>query len=167
MKRFIKWFRQWVSEMSKEEKIGFAMGAIIGLLLGIFMFVSTDTVPATANDYEPMEKQVIAIQQNPDLLYETDCNITVNNDVITVSFMNDECKLTAQYNQNFELLSTQKEENDNYMVWWLTLLLSILLGFMVFGIGSILLTVLIAGLEELWKWICKKIYSIKAKSKSK
>ncbi len=167
MKRFIKWFRQWVSKMDKEEKIGFAMGAVIGLFVCIFLFVSTDKIPATASDYEPMEKQVIAIQQNPDLLYETDCNITVNNDIITVSFINDECKLTAQYNQNFELLSTQKEENDNYMAWWIVLPLSILLGFISYGVSSGISIVLIAALEELWKLICKKTHSIKAKSKNK
>lgn len=163
MKRFIKWFRQWVSIMDKEEKIGFSMGAVIGLLVCIFLFLSIDKVPATASDYELMEKQVIAIEQNPDLLYKTDCNITVNNEIITVSLMNDECKLIAKYNRNFELLSTQKEENDNYMVWWLALSLSILIGAVVYGFGSVILLCAILAFEEFWYWICKKIY-IKEKS---
>lgn len=164
MKRFIKWFREWVSPMDKGDKISLVMAAGIGLFVCIFLFVSTDIVPATASDYEPMEKQVIAIQQNPTLIYEKDCNITVNNDIITVSFINDECKLNARYNQNFELLSTQKEEGDNYMAWWFALPVSILIGFAALEISAIILRVLINTLEELWKLICKKKHSVKEKS---
>ena len=49
-----------------------------------------------------------AIQQNPDLLLKTNCNISITDDVITVIFSNDECKLTVKYDQSFEVLSTSK-----------------------------------------------------------
>lgn len=159
MKRFIKRARQRVNKMITEEKIGFALGTIIGLFVCICVFISIDKVPATASDYEPIEKQVIAIQYNPNLLYETDCNITVNKEIITVSFTNAECKLTAQYNKNFELLSIQKEENDSYIVWWRALLYSIAIGVAVYVYSTFLLTLLIAQLEDIWQWIRKKIFS--------
>lgn len=169
MKRCFKWlincFTRWVNKMGKEEKIGFAIGGIIGIIVAISAFVSIDKVPATTFDYEPMEKQVIAIQQNPELLFKTDCNIYIKNKVITVNFENDECKLTSKYDQNFEVLSISKD--DNYTFWLFALVLALCTGFVTYFIGAFMMTVVIFLLECLWEFICQKFKVHKSNSKKR
>lgn len=157
----VNWFTQWVHKMEIEERIGFAIGAIIGIVVGITLFVSIDKTPATAINYEPLEKQMTAIQQNPDLLLKTNCNISISDDVITVSFSNDECKLTVQYNENFGVLSTSK--TDNYTFWLWALELAVLIGFFIYVVASLLLTTAVFLLEILWEFICNRLKSIKSK----
>ena len=148
----VNWFIQWVRKMGIEERIGFAIGGAIGIVVGIALFVSVDKVPATAIDYEPLEKQMSAIQQNPDLLLKTNCNISITDDVITVIFSNDECKLTVKYDQNFEVLLTSK--TDQYMFWLLALgLLGVLIGYFVYAVAAILLTIAVCLIEMLWEFI--------------
>ena len=161
MKRCINWFTQWVKKMRHEEKIGFALGAIISVVVGVIWFVSIDKVPATANDYKTLENQMAAIQQNPDLLFKTNCNIYINDNVITVNFMNDECSMTVQYDQNFEVLSTSKA--DNYTFWLYALGEAVFIGFIVYCIGSFLLIVAVYLFEILWEFILSKFKAIKSK----
>ena len=149
MKRCFNWFTQWVKKMGHEEKIGFAIGALVSVVVGITCFVSIDKVPATAIDYETLENQMNAIQQNPDVLFKTNCNIYINDDVITVNFMNDECSMTVQYDQNFEVLSTSKA--DNYTFWLYALGIAVLAGVCVYGVIFFLLTILVYFFETLWK----------------
>ena len=145
MKRCIKWFNNWcynrAIKMCKEEIIGISLGAITSLLVCVLLFVSLDKVPATPFDYEQMENQVIAIQQNHDLLFKTNCNIEINNEVITVNFENDECKLIVEFDQNFEILSTSKE--DNCWFWLSALGASSLVGILTYFLGSFVWIVLI------------------------
>ncbi|MCI9040186.1 MAG: hypothetical protein HFJ29_10180 [Clostridia bacterium] len=157
----VNWFIQWVRKMGIEERIGFAIGGVIGIVVGIALFVSVDKVPATAIDYEPLEKQMSAIQQNPDLLLKTNCNISITDDVITVIFSNDECKLTVKYDQSFEVLSTSK--TDQYMFWLLALGLAVLIGYFVYAVAAILLTIAVFLIEMLWEFIYNKLKSIKSK----
>lgn len=137
------------SKMGKEEKIGSAMGGIIGIIVAISVFVVIDKVPATTADYEPMEKQVILIQQNPDLLFNTDGNIYINDGVITVNLANDECKLTAQYDQNFEVLSISKK--DNYTFWLSALGVAVVIGFLTYSIVCVVMMIVVCLLEFLWE----------------
>lgn len=161
MKRCFNWFTQWVKKMEHEEKIGFAIGALVSVIVGITCFVSIDKVPATAIDYETLENQMNAIQQNPDLLFKTNCNIYINDDVITVNFMNDECSMTVQYDQNFEVLSTSKA--DNYTFWLYALGIAVLAGVCVCSVVFFLLTILVYFFETLWKFILFKFNVIKSK----
>lgn len=153
----VNWFIQWVRKMEIEERIGGA----IGIVVGIALFMSVDKVPATAIDYEPLEKQMYAIQQNPDLLLKTNCNISITDDVITVTFSNDECKLTVKYDQNFEVLSTSK--TDKYMFGLLALGLAVLIGSFVYAVVAFLLTIAVLLNELLWQFIYNKLKSIKSK----
>lgn len=145
MKRYFKWcinlITQWVNKLEKEEKIGVAIGGMVGIIVAISMFVIIDKVPATTADYEPMEKQVIAIQQDPKLLFKTDCNIDINNQVITVKFENDECKVIAQYDQNFKVLSVSKE--DNYTFWLYALIIALAMEVMTYVLAAFVISVLI------------------------
>ena len=138
MKRCIKWvtnwFAQWVGKMCWQEKVSFALGGVLGIIVGITIFVTTDTIPATPLDYQPLEEQAIAVQQNPKLLLETNCNIDIDDEAITICFKNDECKINARYNKSFEMLSYSKEDNCKFWVW--TFCGALLIGIATYGLGT-------------------------------
>lgn len=125
MKRYIEWlidwFTDWITDwiclFDWEQIVGFTISGLVGIALTMVMFVYTDKVPATPSDYEQLEDQVNLIQQNPDLLLETDCNININGEIITVEFENDECKMTAKYDKDFKVLSTSKEDKSTFWLW--------------------------------------------------
>lgn len=151
MKRFFRksicWFTQWVEKMNWQEKVGFAFGGLLGIILGIIVFVSIDKVPATPMDYQPLEQKAISVQQNPELLFETNCEINNNDEVITITFKNDKCKVCARYNKNFEMLSYTKEDNHTFWVW--AFLIALMFGIIVYGIGAMVLTVTISLISEI------------------
>lgn len=165
MKRCIKWlidwFADWIGQFEWEQIVGFAISGLVGIALTIMMFVYTDKVPATPSDYEQLENQVKVIQQNPDLLLETDCNININGEIITVEFENDECKMTAKYDKDFEVLSTSKEDKSMFWLWALVLGL-IGGGAEIYFVGWIL-TLVILLLEIAVEWIFKRVRKLKAK----
>ena len=78
-------FAKKVKKMSKEEIIVNTISIIIGVIIALTVFLPFDKVPATMADYDLLEKQELLIQQNPELLLKTNCNINVNNDIITVT----------------------------------------------------------------------------------
>ena len=104
-------------------------------------------------DYQSLEQQAINVQQNPELLLETNCNINIDDEVITIRFENDECKVYAEYNKNFEMLSYSKE--DNYIFWVWAFLIALLCGIFTYVLGAFILTILIYLLCILIEWICK------------
>ena len=130
------------------------------MLIGLTK-ISTDTVPATPMDYEQLEKQVNAIQQDSDILLKTDCDINIKDEIITVKLENDECKLTAKYDENFKVLSISKEDKCMFWVWALVIVLIILALTCVYG--YIFITLVIYLLEILVAYILllfKKVKSI-------
>ena len=149
MKRFIKWlincFVQWVGKMPWQEKVGFTLGGVLGISIGILIFISFDKVPVTSLDYKPLEEQTIAVQQNPEILIETDCDINVNGEVITINFENDECWVTAKYNENFEMISSSR--GDKYTGWIEAFTVAVLCGVITFCGGSAICTILIYALS--------------------
>lgn len=165
MKRFFMWivnrFTKWVHEMIIEEKMVFFLSTIVGIVVGVMFFVSVDKTPATAVDYEPLERQMETIEQNPDLLFKTECNISINDDVITATFSNDECKLTVQYDENFRVLSTCK--TDNYIFWPWALVISALIGCFIYVVVSFMFIILAFLFEDWWEFICNRLNSIKSK----
>ena len=169
MKRCIKWlidwFTDWIRQFYWEQIVGFAISGLVGIALTIMMFVYTDKVPATSSDYEQLEDQVNVIQQNPDLLLETDCNININGEIITVEFENNECKMTAKYDKDFEILSTSKE--DKSMFWLLALVLALIIGGAEIYFVGWLLSLVILLLKIAVEWIFEKVKKIKAKFQNK
>ena len=149
----INWFTRWVRKMIWQGKIGFVLGGLLGIVIGIITLVSIDKVPATPMDYQSLEQQAINVQQNPELLLETNCNINIDDEVITIRFENDECKVYAEYNKNFEMLSYSKE--DNYIFWVWAFLFALLCGILTYALGGFILTVLICLLCIFIEWICK------------
>lgn len=169
MKRCIKWlidwFTDWIGQFYWEQIVGFAISGLVGIALTIMIFVYTDKVPATSSDYEQLEDQVNVIQQNPDLLLETDCNININGEIITVKFENNECKMTAKYDKDFEILSTSKE--DKSMFWLLALVLALIIGGAEIYFVGWLLSLVILLLKIAVEWIFEKVKKLKAKFQNK
>lgn len=163
MKRCFKWLINWFTKLEKEDRIGYVIGGIISIILAISIFATIDKVPATPSDYEPMEKQAMAIQKDPDLLFSTNCNIYINDEVITVDFENYECKLTAQYDKNFELLSISKY--DNYTFWLFALGEALSIGVFSYGVLSFMIMIVIICIESLWEFVCNKFKVHKSNSK--
>lgn len=159
MKRCIKWliswFIQWVGKLSSEEKIGFFFGAVVGLAIGIMLFVSFDTVPATPMDYKPLEEQMTAVQQNPQLLFEINGDIKVEDEVITVLFENDECSITAEYDKNLKLISSSKADESIFLP--IAVILTGVIGVLVGGGSVFLFTMLIYIVEIVWEFISENI----------
>lgn len=134
------------------EKIaGIVIAGLIGIVLGIVLcvklYTTTDIVPATPNDYKQLEEEVNAIQQNPELLLETDHDdINIKDGIITIKFENDKCKITAKYDKNFKVVSTSKEDKSIFWVWPLALI-QIIVG-MVWYSGPTIVTIAIIFLED-------------------
>lgn len=167
MKRCIKWlinwFAQWIGKMRWEERIGFLFGAVVGLVIGIMLFVSIDTVPATPMDYKPLEEQMTAVQQNPQLLLETNCNVEVEEDMVTVLFRNDECSITAKYDKELKLISCSKA--DESMFGLKAVILTVFIGVVVYGGCAFLFTALIYGGEIAWEFIGRNMQLKLSKAK--
>lgn len=147
MKRFWDWFTKW----RIEEQIAMILAFIVALAVGILEFASIDVVPATVTDYAELENQMTAIQKNPDLLLKTDCEISIKDEVITVCFQNDQCSLTVQYNQDFEVLSTFQKDGFTFWLW--ALIIAVMCGIFIYCVGMILLIIVIYLLEALWERI--------------
>lgn len=152
MKRCIKWLINW---FTRWVGIGFALGGVVGLVICIISFVFFDQLPATSLDYEQLEKQVIAIQKNLELLLETDCNINVSGKVITINFDNDNCKVTAQYNKCFEMLSSSRKDKSKF--WLDAFGFALLIGICAFGIGFLVFALVAFLLGALWELISKTL----------
>ena len=164
-KSFINGFTSWYKPLEKFEKVAYTIGLVLGICSFLLFFITIDKVPATASDYEPFENQAIAAQQNPEILFEKDCNININGDIITVVFSNDECNVTAEYNQNFELLSISKENSEYYMFWLWALILTLVLGFVIGCLSAVLIALITGLLLELFDYIRNKRKTIKSNSK--
>ena len=149
MKRCIKWIisriANWIDENSREELAGFVIAGLLGIVLGIMFYITTDRVPATPMDYDQLEEQVNSIHQNPDLLLKTDCEINIKDEIITVKFENDECKITVKYDKNFEVLSTSKEDKSIFWVW--SLVIALIIVVFVWYFGFVVVTLIILLLE--------------------
>lgn len=149
MKRCIKWVISWIAERINEkdweEIVGVVIAGLLGIVLGIMFYTIIDRVPANPMDYDQLEEQVNSIQQNPDLLLKTDYDINIKDEIITVEFENDECKITVKYDKNFEVLSTSKEDKSIFWLWALAIALFIVGS--VWYVGSVVVALIIALLE--------------------
>lgn len=164
-KLLIDWFADWIGQFDWEQIVGFTISGLLGIALAIMIFVYTDKVPAISSDYKQLEDQVNSIQQNPELLMEIDCNININGEIVTVEIENDECKMTAKYDKDLEVVSTSKEDKSMFWLWALVLGLSVG-GVEIYFVGAIL-TVGIFLLEIVVAWIFERVKKINAKFQNK
>jgi len=133
-----------------------AIAVIVAVVTTIVFSYSSDTTPATASDYKMLEKQVeaIAAHKNLNLLLETNCNITVKDTVIAITFSNNECSLIAEYDKKLDVLSTT--QNDFAEHWLLISILALLFGISL-GVATFIFPLLIFALIYfLWRKLTKK-----------
>ncbi len=164
-KWLIGWFYDWVGQFDWYQLVGFGISGLLGIALSIFIFVHIDKVPATSFDYEQLEEQVDFIQQNPDSLLETDCTINVDSTIITVEFENENCRVTAEYDKNFELLSTSKEDKSNFWLW--VLLFALFVGSIEFYVVGWIVSLVILLIEIAVALSLDRFKKLKAKFQRK
>ena len=146
MKRYFKKiknrFYQWFVKLKWQEKTGFILGGILGILSFVTMLAIIDIIPATPEDYKTLEEIALEVQTTPGLLLDTNCSISIEDDAITVVFENKECKVNAKYTKNFELLSILRSDNSTF--WLGGIFLAIMAGICVYAFGTFAITVLIS-----------------------
>ena len=161
MKRCIKCLIGWIIlRFEWKQIVGFGVAGLLGIAIAILYVASIDKVPATPSDYEQLESEMNIIQQNLDLL-EIEHSIDPRSGSITIIIENAECKLITQYNKNFEVLSTSRE--DKYMSWGVVLLCALIIVFLITYMGGYTLELILMVLEPVADCILKRIKKAKAK----
>lgn len=140
-----------LKKQEKIEQIFKIICFIVGITIGVIFFISIDKVSATSDDYEELEEQLVNIKENPELLFEMDCDVNVGKDNIIVTLENDECKLIKTYDKGFEVLSTCKE--DTYLPWHFALVASIIIGLLLGIILPGVITIAIVAVIAAILWV--------------
>lgn len=151
MKRHLNRNGGFFKRLGIEATIGLVIGIIVTVTITVLAVTIVDIIPATEADYEELESQLVAIQQNPDLLLKTHCKISVKDNIITVTVMNNECEMSADFNQDYEVLSTTKTD---YATHWVFIFLAILVA-LLYGLLSCIIATGIASWVrerlEIWR----------------
>lgn len=159
LKKVLDWFNKMKNKIFSVEKLLYIVCFVVAIGVAMYTFLVIDKVPATAADYESLEKQVALIQQNPEMLFKEDYVCSISDGVIEVEIENIECKLIVKYNQNFEILSISKI--DNYTYWALALIPAFGMGCLgcvaVFSVW-LLVIILLLILESLFSKIYELIF---------
>lgn len=145
MKRFINWLIDWFNEFSLKGKVSVIIGIICGVGAGLFIFISTDKIPATPSDYQPLEQQAEYFDENINLLIKENTNA----EKVTVKFENDNCQVSVEYDSNLNKVKVTKE--DNAIAWWKVLGLSVFVGVWMYFVQLLIIAALLIFLESLWK----------------
>lgn len=160
MKRCIEWisswFVQWVEKMSPEKKIGSFLGAVTGLIIGIMVFGTLNTTPATAMDYKLLGEQMVAVQQSPLLLFQMNCDVETRDEMITVSMSNDKCWIIAKYDKDFEILSFSKGDTAVVLPPILAVIVAVIAGVAFYVLFAPCYVAVIYKVENMWKFIRNK-----------
>lgn len=139
----------------------FTFSIAVGIAIGVLVYKEFDTVPATSADYEPLKKQLASIQENPDILLTTDCKITVKDKIITVTVSNEECSVTAEYDESFNVISTT--ETDLSIHWLPVGIISFLGAVTSFFVAFLVYLMILEEISKMFKWIKSKFIKEKAK----
>lgn len=165
MKRCIRRLRNLLvnlfREMSIWEKILIVIGGVIGVIVAVKSYTVIDTVPATLQDYKELEEQALNVQENPQLIFETICEMKVKEETIEIEFENDDSKIVAEYNKAFELLSISR--TDKFKPFIFPLVGAILIGFITCYCFVLFILTVIMILES----IILKVTNVKIDPKNK
>ena len=127
IKRFWKKIKSFFTGPEKAEHIGYFVGMVTWIILSITIISIADKTPASEADFKELESEIIAIQENPILVFKTDCEVDVEDEIITVNLENKECSLTVEFDSNFEIISTEKF--DLAEKWWIPVIFFCLISF--------------------------------------
>ena len=138
------WMKKQLAKFmkTKEESIykvlicAMIVAAIFSIGYSIFTrpYEDWDTEPATSYDYEKLFQKAMKIQENPDLLLETNCTIKVKGYVTEVKFEDSQCSLSVVYDKDFKVKSLSKNDKAISMlaVSWYCIVITIFVFFMAF-----------------------------------
>ena len=117
MKRLLITFLSWIASLVKNKTAVYTISILVGIAVGIWVFLLLDKTPATEADYKPLEEQAYAISQNPDLLYETEGEARITKGKIELTLRNSECILVTKYNSDFEVIETTRQDASISVFW--------------------------------------------------
>ena len=89
---------------------------LLGIIAGLIFLVNLDTIPADEADYKDLEEKALAIQQDPNLMFEMECEGKINNKEVEVKLQNSECYVVTQYNENFDIVSMTRHDKSTHIV---------------------------------------------------
>lgn len=130
MKRF---FRRLVTRFSKltiEDKIAYIAALMVAVATLFSFFSTTDMIAATTLDYRELHQKIDEINQNPEAIFNHECKVTVSSRNIIVYLENEECKVTATFNKNIDLISIDQEDKAYS---WIYALFSVLILTVIFA----------------------------------
>lgn len=166
MLRFFERYKQkvitWAKGNSTVDWFVFGVWVLIALVIGVMMFFTIDTTPASPGDYDPLVSRTLFIQDKPIKMLEQRGNIRINDDEILLEIENKECKIIATYNRAFELQEIEKKDKAHSVIF--AIIASGVIGYLGGGIivGIIALIQLIYSTisyylsELIYKWKRKK-----------
>ena len=114
-----------------QEQIIWALVLLVGMVTALVIFFWGDRTPATSEDYTPLKEHAIAVENDPASLLYDDINIKICDGIINITFSNEECAITAQYDSNWNLIAIH--ERDYATNCGAVLFVSLLMG--IFGAG--------------------------------
>lgn len=166
MLRFFERYKQkvitWAKGNSTVDWFVFGVWVLIALVIGVMMFFTIDTTPASPGNYDPLVSRALFIQDKPIKMLEQRGNIRINDDEILLEIENKECKIIATYNREFELQEIEKKDKAHSVIF--AIIASGVIGYLGGGIivGIIALIQLIYSTisyylsELIYKWKRKK-----------
>ena len=105
MLRFFERYKQkvitWAKGNSTVDWFVFGVWVLIALVIGVMMFFTIDTTPASP----------------PIKMLEQRGNIRINDDEILLEIENKECKIIATYNREFELQEIEKKDKAHSVIF--------------------------------------------------
>ena len=125
------------------------IGLLIAVVVSVLFYIRKDTEPATPEDYESLVNRVLLIQDDPTKMLQEDGNIIMSGDEILLILENNECKIRASFNRNFQLQTMEKKDKafPVTIVLVVSILLGVSLGVLCASVIKLIQTIIIATKE--------------------
>ena len=137
----------WKNRAFSWEKIAcLILAVVVGIGAGIWVCQRADMTPATPEDYAELYAKLELVQNNHEIMFQSDGNIEISDGVITYEVKNNECIMTGKYNQEFELIETSQTDRCDSAS---TVAFMAALGTFFFGLGAAGIAYVVIGIVEL------------------
>lgn len=133
-------------KISVEKIVVFILAVVLGIIGAVYGYRISDYIPATFDDYLPLNNQLLAVQGKPEEFMKVDCDIKIRNGLVTYTVENEECSMTGRYNESLQLIETsQKDKADDIA----SVICGCVFFFMLIVVLSYLVLILIVFLAEI------------------
>ena len=97
--------------------------------IGLFFvpFLKLDHTPATYSDFEELIDIAKSVPEDPSIILETYGKLTIDSKGVKYELENDECSITAIYDENFQIIDIEQKDFAESLV--LDVLVSLFFGF--------------------------------------